>query len=98
MHVIAPLIIALVFFRENWKKAYFMLMLTMLVDLDHLMADPVFMPCRCSIGFHLLHLHAVIPIYIIMSFFKPSRLAGIGLSLHMLTDYIDCMFMVVVCP
>ena len=97
LHVVAPLVIARLFFRENFLRTYIIIMLTMLVDLDHLVADPVFMTCRCSIGFHILHQHAVIPIYIIMTFFKPTRLAGIGLSLHMLTDYIDCMFMEVVC-
>lgn len=28
---------------------------TMLVDLDHLLADPIYDPERCSIGFHPLH-------------------------------------------
>ena len=31
------------------------MMSTMAVDLDHLLADPVYDPQRCSIGFHPLH-------------------------------------------
>jgi len=97
MHVLAPLLIAFVFFRADWKRAYMIFMLTMLVDLDHLMANPVFMTCRCSIGFHVLHQYCVVPLYFVMSFFRVTRLPGIGLSLHMLTDFIDCLFMDVVC-
>jgi hypothetical protein len=97
MHTIAPLIVALIFFGKKWKWAYLVFMLTMFVDLDHLLADPVFMTCRCSINFHLLHQYAFIGIFILMIFFKPTRLPGVGLSLHMLTDSIDCLFMEVVC-
>ncbi len=97
LHVLAPLVIARLFFRENFVRTYVIFMLTMLVDLDHVVADPVFMPCRCSIGFHVLHQYAVIPFYFLMLFFKSWRRVGIGLSLHMLTDFIDCLFMKVVC-
>lgn len=97
MHAIAPLLVALIFFRKNWKRAYLVFMLTMFVDLDHLLADPVFMVCRCSINFHILHKYAFIGIYILMIFYKSTRIPGVGLSLHMLTDSIDCLFMEVVC-
>jgi hypothetical protein len=45
LHLGFPVVIALVFFRENWKKAYLILLATMLVDLDHLLATPIF---RCG--------------------------------------------------
>ena len=35
------------FIRASW--------LGWLIDLDHLLADPVYAPDRCSIGFHPLH-------------------------------------------
>ena len=38
--------------RTEWKKAYIIMLLTMLVDLDHLLANPIFDPNRCSINFH----------------------------------------------
>jgi len=65
---------------------------TMLVDLDHLLATPIFDSNRCSIGFHPLHSYYAIGIYCIMLVFPKSRVIAIGLLLHMLTDYLDCNF------
>jgi len=36
---------------------------TILVDLDHLLATPIFDPERCSIGFHPLHSIVAIILY-----------------------------------
>ena len=36
---------------------------TMIVDLDHLLADPIYDPNRCSINFHPLHSYEVIAVY-----------------------------------
>ena len=67
---------------------------TMIVDLDHLLADPIFQADRCSINFHPLHTYYAITIYVIMIFFrKPFNIIGIGLALHMTTDLIDCLIM-----
>jgi hypothetical protein len=87
---VAPAGLALVFYRENWFRAYIILLMTMLVDLDHLLANPVFAPCRCSIGFHPLHSYGAIAAYMIMFFFPKTRLVAIGLLMHIATDGIDC--------
>lgn len=63
---------------------------TMIIDLDHLLANPIYDPERCSIGFHPLHQPWAIGIYIFMIFLPKTRWVGIGLSLHMLLDTIDC--------
>lgn len=90
LHLIAPLAIAYIFYRDNWKMSYLILLATMLVDLDHLLATPIFDPTRCSLGFHPLHTGYAIIVYIALLFFKhPYRLIGIGLLFHMLTDIID---------
>lgn len=94
LHIVFPLIIAWVFFRNNWKKTYLILMATMLVDLDHLLADPIFQADRCSINFHFLHTSYAMLVYIALLFFrKPFYILGIGLLFHMLSDYIDCSMM-----
>lgn len=62
----------------------------MLVDLDHLLANPIFDPNRCSINFHPLHTYWAIGLYVVLLFFKRTRIIGIGLLMHMLTDQIDC--------
>jgi len=93
LHFIFPLLIAFVFFRKDWKKVYLIMLLTMIVDLDHLIANPIYQADRCSINFHPLHTYYAIAAYIILIFFrKPLNIIGIGLLLHMLTDYIDCLF------
>jgi dolichol kinase len=92
LHFVFPLFIAFVFFRKNWKKVYLIMLLTMIVDLDHLLANPIYQEDRCSINFHPLHTYYAIAVYIIISFFrKPFNIIGIGLLLHMLTDFIDCL-------
>ena len=90
LHFVFPIFIALIFFKNQWKKAYIILLLTMLVDLDHLLADPIFDPNRCSINFHPLHTYWSMMIYVVMLFFRKTRIVAIGLLMHMLTDSIDC--------
>jgi hypothetical protein len=94
LHLGFPLLLALLFFRKDWKKVYLILLATMLVDADHFLADPVFQANRCSIGFHYLHTYYAMIIYFALLFFrKPFNIIGLGLLLHMLTDLIDCLFM-----
>ena len=91
LHFGLPMLIALFFFRKEWKKAYLIMLATMLVDLDHLLADPIFKADRCSIGYHPLHSYSVIPVYFLLLFFKkPYSIIGLGLVLHMATDFLDC--------
>ena len=64
----------------------------MIVDLDHLIANPIYQADRCSINFHPLHSYYAIVTYIIMAFLRrPLNIIGIGLLLHMLTDFCDCL-------
>jgi hypothetical protein len=93
LHFLFPGLIAWVFFRAHWKKAWLIMMATMLVDLDHLLAEPLFDPYRCSIGFHPLHSYYAIAVYFVMAFFARLRIMAIGLLFHMLTDFLDCLWM-----
>jgi hypothetical protein len=94
LHFGFPLIIALFFFRKEWKKVYLIFLATMLVDLDHLLANPIFQTNRCSINFHPLHTYYAMGIYLVLLFLKrPFNLIGLGLVFHMLTDWIDCQLM-----
>ncbi len=90
LHFIAPLGIAYLYSPKNLKNSYLVLLGTMLVDLDHLLASPIFDPDRCSIGFHPLHSYYAILIYFFLLFPKRSRLVAIGLLFHMFTDGLDC--------
>jgi len=98
LHLIFPFFIAFIFFRKEWKKVYLILLATMLVDLDHLLATPIFEANRCSIQFHPLHTYYAMGVYGLLLFFrKPFNIIGIGLLFHMLTDLIDCLWMYTNC-
>jgi len=92
-HFLLPLIVALLFFKSNWKYAYLVMIAGMLIDLDHLLATPMFDPNRCSIGFHPLHSSFAILFYIFLSIPKKSRLVGLGLVIHIIADAADCSLM-----
>ncbi len=94
LHLLFPAIVAKVFFKKNWKKAYLLILTTMLVDVDHLLATPVFQFGRCSIGFHPLHSYVAIVIYFLGALFLKGnyRIIAIGLLLHMFTDFQDYYF------
>jgi hypothetical protein len=92
LHFLFPGLLAWIFFRTEWKKAWFMMIVTMLVDLDHLLATPIFDPTRCSIGFHILHSYVAIGIYFLFLFSPKTRLIAVGLLFHMLVDWQDYLW------
>jgi len=63
LHVIVPLLVALAFYRSRWRNAAVIMIATMIVDVDHVMAEPIYDPNRCSIGLHPLHTTPAIVIY-----------------------------------
>lgn len=94
LHFIFPVVIARVFFKSNWRKAYFIMLATMAVDIDHVFADPIFDPNRVSIGFHPLHTYPAIAVYFLGSVFLKGnyKIAAVGLLFHMFTDFQDYYF------
>jgi hypothetical protein len=94
LHLLVPGIIAWVFFRSNWRRVYVVFLLTMLIDLDHFLATPVFDPRRCSIGFHPLHSFYAMPVYVAMLFVRKYyiREIAIGILFHLFTDTVDCFW------
>jgi hypothetical protein len=92
-HVAVPAVVARVAWRERWPKAWLVMIATMIVDLDHLLARPLFDPQRCSIGFHPFHSYPAIALYAVVSFFPATRWIGVGLLLHMALDALDCVAM-----
>jgi len=69
--------------------------LTIIVDLDHLLADPIYDPNRCSIGYHPLHSYPAILFYLVLTMIPKTRLIGLGLMIHMVLDGLDCIWMLV---
>lgn len=90
LHFIIPFCISFFLFKDQWKIVYLIFLASMLVDLDHLLATPIFEKNRCSINFHPLHSYIAIGFYVVGLFFKKTRILCFALLFHMLTDFIDC--------
>src|SRR5262245_38646264 len=93
LHMLVPGVIARLAYPTRWQRAWLVMLLTMVIDADHLLATPVYHPNRCSIGFHPLHTWPAIGIYLGMLAFRKTRLAGGGLIIHIVLDAIDCVWM-----
>lgn len=92
LHVLVPGMVATAFFRHRWRRAALIMLATMVVDLDHLLADPIYSPGRCSIGYHPLHSLPMLLVYPGLALTGPTRLVGIGLVIHMVLDAGDCVW------
>ena len=90
IHLLLPLVIGVLAYPSRRLKAVLILLSGLLIDLDHLLADPVFDPNRCSIGFHPLHSYLAIGIYAVLLFPSRTRIFGIALGIHILADSVDC--------
>lgn len=66
---------------------------TFIIDLDHVLANPIFDPNRCSINFHPLHTYYAIAVYVLLLLPKRTRIFAIGLLIHILADTADCSFL-----
>lgn len=93
MHLLVPGFFAYIFYRKQWKEVWLIFILTILVDLDHIVATPIFSATRCSINYHIFHSYIAITIYFMMLIPKKTRIIAIGLLFHMLTDWLDCFWL-----
>ena len=93
LHAAIPGAVAALFFRPHWKRAWLIMLSTMIVDLDHLLADPIYDPNRCGIGFHPLHTNPAIAAYVLFLISDRTRLLASGLVIHMVLDTLDCLRM-----
>jgi hypothetical protein len=93
LHAVVPLAIALAFYRDRWRRAWLIMLATMIIDIDHLVADPIYDPGRCSVGYHPLHTAPAIVLYAALLIPVRTRLAGLGLVVHIALDALDCLLM-----
>jgi hypothetical protein len=93
LHLVMPAIAARAGFADRWRQAWLIMMTAMLIDMDHLLATPIFDPDRCSIGFHPLHTWPAISVYAVLAAIPKTRLVGLGLVIHVALDILDCWWM-----
>ena len=89
LYFLIPGIIA--FAWKNWRRAYAVMIATILIDFDHVLASPIYDPAQCSIGFYLLHTQPAIALYAALVIPRKTRLVGVGLLVHMALDGLDCL-------
>ena len=94
LHFIVPGIVARFSYPKRWKRAWLIMALTVIVDFDHLLANPIYDPHRCSIGYHPLHSYPVLFVYLALALISNTRLIGLGLLIHMALDGVDCFWMI----
>ena len=75
LHLLVPAIVAALAYRPRWGSALLVMLATVVVDVDHLLAEPIYDAARCSIGFHPLHGWVALAVYAGL-FLAP--LAGLG--------------------
>ncbi|MGH1373295.1 MAG: DUF6122 family protein [Cellvibrionaceae bacterium] len=92
LHFAIPFLLSLAVAKKRWLTPWVLMMLTMAVDIDHLLADPIYDPERCSIGFHPLHQWPWFLLYAALCGHRKTRWIGVGLVIHMVLDSIDCQF------
>ena len=94
LHFLVPFMVAKAGWREKWKHPFMIMALTMAVDFDHLLADPIFDPNRCGLGFHPLHSWSAIAVYFVFLLSPRFRITAMGLLIHMILDGTDCLWIV----
>lgn len=102
LHIIVPLTIAVVFWRSTWRDTWLWLLLGWSIDIDHLLASPIYDPDRCSIGFHPLHSAPAMLVYALVYIATFGRWRGgwtprvrlvlLGVAVHLILDASDCFY------
>jgi hypothetical protein len=94
-HFVVPFALGWLLWRDKWLRAGLLVLAANLIDIDHLLADPIFDPNRCSIGFHPLHTLYAAAAYGVMLLVPKwwVRALGLGALWHLAVDWSDCRMM-----
>ena len=93
LHFFVPFALAKAVWKDKWVRPFLIMAFTIAIDFDHLIAEPIFDPNRCSIGTHPLHSWPAISIYLTCFFSSRLRIVALGLLIHMTLDGIDCFLL-----
>ncbi|PIU21928.1 MAG: hypothetical protein COT14_03895 [Candidatus Diapherotrites archaeon CG08_land_8_20_14_0_20_30_16] len=64
-----------------------------IIDIDHLLANPIYDPNRCGINFHPLHSWYFMPVWVLGMLFRNKyiRYFCLAVLLHLWLDYMGCI-------
>ena len=91
LHFMVPGMVSRLLFSDRWKTAWMWM-----IDLDHLLTNPIYDPNRCGINFHPMHSLPAIALYALLAAVPKTRLLGFGLAIHIMLDGLDCIWMKIV--
>jgi hypothetical protein len=77
--------------KSQFQYYFSLIALGNIIDIDHLLADPIYNPARCSITTHPLHRWFAWPFEAFLFFFKKTVFIGVGIIEHLLLDGLDCL-------
>ena len=92
LHFLVPFMVAKTVWKENWFSPFIIMALTIAVDFDHLLGDPIFDPNHCGHGFHPVHSWPAIAVNLVAIFSPRLRIVTLGLLIHMGLDGTDCLW------
>ena len=78
---------------RSWQYYWYLMSATVVIDLDHLLAQPIYDSNRCSLGSHPLHTVWAAAAYVGLLYSKKTRIIALGLLIHLALDGIDCALM-----
>lgn len=93
LHFVVPALVAKLARPRRWLRAWLIMVATLAMDLDHLLATPLYDPDRCSIGTHVLHTWPAALVYAGLAAHPKTRIAGWGFLIHLALDGVDCLRM-----
>ena len=93
LHVLVPGAVDWWGYRAAWRRAWCWMLAGWLIDIDHLLADSIYVADRCSIGFHPLHTWPAAMVYFALAAWPRTRWLGLGLCIHLGLDALDCAWM-----
>ncbi|UJH67890.1 DUF6122 family protein [Allomuricauda sp. SCSIO 65647] len=93
IHFLVPIFIGYLCYPKKRFWAIVILLSGLVIDIDHLWANPVFDPDRCSIGFHFLHGYLAIGFYTLLLAHTKTRIFGWAFLIHILADFVDCVLL-----
>ena len=81
-------------FSEDTQGITLAVFASHLIDIDHLLADPIYDPARCSITAHPLHHPVMWVLYAGLALFRNRRVRyfGVALVLHLVLDALWCLW------
>ncbi|HLP79326.1 MAG TPA: DUF6122 family protein [Acidobacteriota bacterium] len=98
VHVLANALFFCVMYAlglEPTLQVLVFLLLSNIIDVDHLLAKPIYDKNRNSIGFHFLHKPQIFVIYIAGCFLPGVyKFFFIGVLLHLLLDWVEFKYFV----